>query len=264
VPRESGSTAQVVVYLRETTKEKQMQQQVCQAEKMATVGQLTAGLAHEINNPLGVILCYTGLLRQSVQNPEHAADLEIIERHTRQAQRVLQDLLNFARPKTADSGTADACAVAASVREVFIAQAAKKQVSTHIDCPDRPLPVRLGVGAMEQIISNLMINALDAVPQGAGQILIRVKESTGNMVMVEISDNGPGVATAHAPYIFDPFYSTKEIGAGTGLGLTVIYGIVHDIGGRVEIGQSGELGGARFSVYLPAAEPSHSTTGVNQ
>jgi two-component system, NtrC family, sensor kinase len=264
VPSDSGATAQVVVYLRETTREKQLQQQIWHAEKMATVGQLTAGLAHEINNPLGVILCYTGLLRQSLVTPDQTTDLDIIERHTRQAQRVLQDLLNFSRPKATDSETADACAVAASVREVFAAQAAKKQVHTQLDCPLRPLPVQLGVGAMEQVISNLIINALDAAPQGEGQILVRVGESAGNMVTVEIADNGPGVAAADAPYIFDPFFSTKEIGTGTGLGLTVIYGIIHDIGGRVEIDRSAELGGARFIVYLPAAKDDHQPDRLRQ
>ena len=100
---------------------------------MATVGKLTAGLAHEINNPLGVILCYATLLRQTITDPQQRTDLEIIERHTRQAQRVLQDLLNFARPKAAGSGTADACSVAAAMTEVFSVQAAKKGVRISLD-----------------------------------------------------------------------------------------------------------------------------------
>jgi signal transduction histidine kinase len=254
VPSENGSTGQVVVYLRETTKEKEMAQQIWQAQKMATVGKLTAGLAHEINNPLGVILCYTGLLQQSTKDPEQIEDLRIIERHTRHAQRVLQDLLNFARPKTSGSGCADACEVVASVCDVYSAQAAKKDVRTRLDCPENILMVRLGVGELEQVISNLMINALDAVEEGAGSILVRVGREDARTVFVAIADNGPGVASVHLPHVFDPFYTTKEIGAGTGLGLTVVYGIVNDAGGRVEIDRSAELGGALFTVYLPAAE----------
>ncbi len=253
VPSGSGRTAQIVVYLRETTREKQMLAQIWHAEKMATVGKLTAGLAHEINNPLGVILCYAGLLRQSLSAADQLADLTTIERHTRQAQRVLQDLLNFARPKATETGSADAGAVATSVREVFSAQATKKGASLLLDCPEEPLWVRLGVGEMEQVLSNLVINALDAVPEEGGRIRIQVGQAKGGRVTVEVADNGPGVAAADRPHIFDPFYSTKEIGAGTGLGLTVIYGIVTAAGGRVEIDRAADLGGARFTVSLPAA-----------
>ncbi len=255
VPSANNTIGQVVVYLRETTKEKQMLQQIWQAQKMATVGKLTAGLAHEINNPLGVILCYTGLLRQSISDSAQLEDLQIIERHTRHAQRVLQDLLNFARPKAAGSGSAEACGVVASVRDVYSAQAAKKKVRTLLDCPNRPLMVHLGVGELEQVISNLMINALDAVEEETGAILIRVGIADKQHVRIEIADNGPGVPSVHAPHIFDPFYTTKEIGAGTGLGLTVVYGIVNDVGGRVEVDRSAEMGGALFTVYLPVMHP---------
>lgn len=248
-----GIIDQVVVYLRETTMEKRMRMQVWQSERMATVGKLTAGLAHEINNPLGVILCYAGLLRQAITDPQQGADLEIIERHTRQAQRVLQDLLNFARPKAAGSGTTNACAVAASITEVFSVQAVKKGVRMALDCPVEWLMVRMGVGELEQVISNLVINALDAVGEQDGAIRIRVADSGGGMVAIEVADNGPGVAVDDVPHIFDPFFSTKEIGAGTGLGLTVVYGMVTDVGGKVEVDRSPELGGARFTVSIPRA-----------
>jgi C4-dicarboxylate-specific signal transduction histidine kinase len=223
------------------------------------VGKLTAGLAHEINNPLGVILCYAGLLKQTITDPQQATDLEIIERHTRQAQRVLQDLLNFARPKAAGSGTADACLVAASITEVFSVQAMKKGVRLTLDRPVAPLRLRMGVGELEQVISNLVINALDAVAEQTGDVRVHVRmvaaadTAAGNdMVAVEVDDNGPGVAAEDAPHIFDPFFSTKEIGAGAGLGLTVVYGMVADVGGSVEASRSIELGGAQFTVLLPA------------
>ena len=261
----NGAARQAVAYLRETTMEKRMRMQVWQSERLATVGKLTAGLAHEINNPLGVILCYTGLLRQAISDPDQTADLEIIERHTRQAQRVLQDLLNFARPKAAGSGTSDACAVAASIIEVFYVQAAKKHVAMHLACPATAQIVRIGVGELEQVISNLIINALDAVQEMTGEIRVGVLEAVDGMITVEVADNGPGVSAGDIPHIFDPFFSTKEIGAGTGLGLTIVYGIVTDVGGTVAVDASPELGGARFSVRLPSAGPDdgdeHAETG---
>jgi signal transduction histidine kinase len=252
---QSGQSDRVVVYVRETTMEKRMRAQVWQSEKMATVGKLTAGLAHEINNPLGVILCYAGLLRETLTNPQQTMDLDIIERHTRQAQRVLQELLNFARPKAAGSGTADACAVAASVTEVFSVKAAKRDVRLSIDVPSEALLVRMGVGELEQVISNLLINALDAVAQHEGQIMVRV-ESVQERVAIRVEDNGPGVASEDAPHIFDPFYTTKAVGAGTGLGLAVVYGLARDVGGEVGV-QPSDMGGAHFYVMLPAAERDH-------
>ena len=145
--------------------------------------------------------------------------------------------------------------MAALIKDVFSVQAAKKHVQIRLHCPVLPLMVGLGVDAMEQVISNLVINALDAVPAETGEILIRIVPAEGKLVVLEVADNGPGIATDLVDHIFDPFFTTKEVGAGTGLGLTVIYGIVSDVGGRVEIGRSSELGGACFTVYLPAAAP---------
>jgi signal transduction histidine kinase len=246
---QGGQTDRVVVYVRETPLEKRMRTQVWQSEKMATVGKLTAGLAHEINNPLGVILCYAGLLRQAITDPQQTADLDVIERHTRQAQRVLQELLNFARPKTAGSGSADACSVAASVSEVFSVQAAKKNARLSLTCPPEPLVVRLGIGELEQVVSNLVINAVDAVGEDNGEIGVRVAPASGRVAII-VEDNGPGVPAEETQHIFDPFYSPKAIGAGTGLGLTVVYGMVRDAGGEVVVDRS-PMGGARFTVLLP-------------
>ena len=248
---QDGQADRVVVYVRETTMEKRMRAQVWQSEKMATVGKLTAGLAHEINNPLGVILCYAGLLRETLSDAQQIMDLDIIERHTRQAQRVLQELLNFARPKAAGSGIADACTVAASVTEVFSVKAAKKQVRLDVTVPPEALMVRMGVGELEQVLSNLVINALDAVAERSGEIMVRVN-SVQDGVSIVVEDNGPGVAAEDAPHVFDPFYTTKPVGTGTGLGLAVVYGLVRDVGGEVEV-QRSDMGGARFSVVLPAA-----------
>jgi signal transduction histidine kinase len=245
-------TDRVVVSVREMTQEKRMRAQARHSEKMATVGKLTAGLAHEINNPLGVILCYAGLLRQAISDPQQIADLDIIERHTRQAQRVLQELLNFSRPKAAESGIADACVVTASVTEVFSVQSAKKNARLTLDCPSGPLMVRMGVGELEQIVSNLVINAVDAVAEGSGEIAVRIAAQDRHVALI-VEDNGPGVLAEDAPHIFDPFYSTKAIGAGTGLGLAVVYGMVRDAGGDVAVERS-SMGGARFMVTLPMAE----------
>jgi C4-dicarboxylate-specific signal transduction histidine kinase len=163
-------------------------------------------------------------------------------------------LLNFSRPKSTGLGTADAVAVVTSVTEVFSVQAGKKGVDIQLHCPRRALPVQMNVNDLEQVISNLIINAIDAVAEQRGEIRVRIT-ADGAMVTIIIDDNGTGIAADDAPHIFTPFFSTKEIGVGTGLGLTMVYGMVTDVGGWVEVGQSSDLGGAQFKVILPLANP---------
>ncbi|MEG6505491.1 c-type heme family protein [Nitratidesulfovibrio sp. 1201_IL3209] len=249
--RGADEPGRAAVYVRETTLEKRMFAQVSQSEKMVTVGKLAAGLAHEINNPLGVILCYAELLRRNTGDVQQQADLDVILRHTRQAQRVLRDLLNFARPKAAGVAPADIARVARSVAEVFGVQAAKKFATVTADTePDLP-PVTAGEQALEQIFSNLVLNALDALPaSGEGRVRIRVRrgENPGEVVAT-VADSGTGVPEHLRKDVFDPFFTTKEM--GTGLGLAVVYGLVVDAGGSVTAGDSAELGGAEFTVRLP-------------
>ena len=249
--RGADEPGRAAVYVRETTLEKRMFAQVSQSEKMVTVGKLAAGLAHEINNPLGVILCYAELLRRNTGDAQQQADLDVILRHTRQAQRVLRDLLNFARPKAAGAAPADIARVARSVAEVFAVQAAKKFATVTAETePDLP-PVTAGEQALEQIFSNLVLNALDALPaSGEGRVRIRVRrgENPGEVVAT-VADSGTGVPDHLRKDVFDPFFTTKEM--GTGLGLAVVYGLVVDAGGSVTAGDSAELCGAEFTVRLP-------------
>ena len=249
--RGADEPGRAAVYVRETTLEKRMFAQVSQSEKMVTVGKLAAGLAHEINNPLGVILCYAELLRRNTGDAQQQADLDVILRHTRQAQRVLRDLLNFARPKAAGVAPSDIARVARSVAEVFAVQGAKKFASVTAETERDLPPVTAGEQALEQIFSNLVLNALDALPaSGEGRVRIRVRrgENPGEVV-ASVADSGPGVPEHLRKDVFDPFYTTKEM--GTGLGLAVVYGLVVDAGGSVTAGDSAELGGAEFTVRLP-------------
>ncbi len=242
----------MVVYTRETTREKRMLSQMQQSEKMITVGKLAAGLAHEINNPLGVILCYAELLRQNMADEQQLQDLDVILRHTRQAQRVLQDLLNFARPKSSSTGQCDAGQVAGSIAEIFSVQAMKKGVTLLSSARPGVALVAMGENELEQVLSNLVLNALDAVAENSGEIFIDVQvEATVAVILV--SDNGPGVREENLGRIFDPFFTTKDPGAGTGLGLAIVYGIVTEAGGAVEVVKDRGTGGARFVVRLPLA-----------
>lgn len=243
----------IVVYAREITQEKRMLSQMQQSEKMITVGKLAAGLAHEINNPLGVISCYAELLRQNLGEEQQLQDLDVILRHTRQAQRVLRDLLNFARPKPSAYGECDAGIVAARITEIFSVQATKRGVTLLSNAQSVQAMVGLGENELEQILSNLVLNALDAVPEHTGEVFVDVRRNV-DAVCISVRDNGPGIIEDDLGRIFDPFFTTKDPGAGTGLGLTIVYGMLSEAGGSIEVSKDTQLGGARFDLCLPTAD----------
>lgn len=237
-----------VVYLRETTREKRMFDQMRQQEKLASVGRLAAGLAHEINNPLGVIMCYAELLQTQVGDSQARHDLDIILRHTLQAQRVVRDLLDFARPKDTRCEACDINDVLSDIVEIFMPKARKSGVNVSLDLePDLPR-VYADRDSLGQVFSNLLLNALDAVPERTGTIAISTC-GKGYGVTVTIRDNGPGIPEAHRDRIFDPFYTTKETGRGTGLGLAVVYGIMRDLNGNIDVSTDD---GATFILHFPA------------
>ncbi len=258
LPGSMDRGGRVVVYTRENTTEKRMLENMQQSEKLVTVGKLAAGLAHEINNPLGVILCYAELLRAAAATDQQRADVDVIIGHTKQAQRVLQDLLNFARPRGAGSGPCDPVSVVGSLAEVFSVQAAKRGVTLEADLPPDLPPVDISAQALEQIVSNLLLNAIDAVSdnghKGRAVRVTGAYDAESGTVRIVTRDDGPGILAEHMRHIFDPFFTTKEVGKGTGLGLAVAYGLVQQAGGTIEAHNED---GAVFTLTLAAAARAH-------
>lgn len=250
LPQTDDKPGRIVAYVRETTAERRMLARISQSERMASVGRLSAGLAHEINNPLGVILCYAELLRQGA-TPGQLADLDVILRHTRQAQRVLRDLLNFARPKAYMGIPTSAAVTARRVAEVFSVQAMRKGATLEVVAADDLPDVGISEQGLEQIVTNLLLNSIDAIPETDGKIRITVEAAGEGRVALRVDDNGPGLDDEAQRRVFDPFYTTKDM--GTGLGLAVVYGIAVDAGGTAEAKSSADLGGACFRVFLPVA-----------
>ena len=246
----SGHSRRFVVYARENTAERRMLEQLRQTEKLVAVGKLAAGLAHEINNPLGVIACYAELLRQSLVEPQALDDLAVIERHAVMAKKVLRDLLDFARPRPAKPGPCDIKALLSGLARIFEVQAQSRHSSLCLDVPEGIPLAKADAGALEQVLSNLLLNALDAVEPGQGRITLAAAASVdGEQVSLTVADNGPGIPAVDLPHIFDPFFTTKEAGRGTGLGLAVAYGLMRDMGGTIEARNDG---GAVFTLTLPA------------
>ena len=238
-----------VVYLQDVTQEKQMLGSMQQSEKLATVGQLAAGLAHEMNNPLGVIKCYAELLKGAGEGHPVAPDAEIILKHATQAQNVLQDLLNFARPKQVEPTSLDVGKAVQAVMGVFRVRAEKKSVALASEIAEGLPSIIANEQSVEQIFTNLLNNALDEVEPGVGEITVAVfHDAQRNDVVIRIRDNGQGIPGDSIKYLFDPFFTTKEVGKGTGLGLAVVYGLVQEMGGSIAVENDG---GAVFSVRLP-------------
>lgn len=263
----SSGRARAVIHLRETTEEKRMLLHLRQSEKLAAVGQLAAGLAHEINNPLGVIHCYAELLSAGAQSEQGKADLAIILRHVEQAQSVLRDLLDFARPHAACPGPCDVSAMLLSLREVFRPKLRLINAKMCLDVESGLPELYLDSGMLEQVLVNLLLNAIDAVGE-AGDIpgVINVtafRDGDSGHLAVLVADNGAGIDAAHLPKLFDPFFTTKEPGTGTGLGLAVAFALVRDMGGRLEVRNhdSGQGRGAAFLVLLPVDGEERAMTG---
>jgi signal transduction histidine kinase len=234
------------------------QERLVRSERLASVGRLSAGLAHEIGNPIAAILGFQELLLAGgLDEAEQRDFLERMRRETERIHRILRDLLDFARP--AQSQRAPKVerpgSVAGAVQSALALVKPQKafrdvEIETAIDA-DLP-PVALSEESLVQVLLNLLFNAVDAAPPKDGRIAVRARRA-GKCVRVEVTDNGPGIAPAIRDRLFEPFVTTKEVGKGTGLGLSVCRGLVESAGGTIDAEDSPE-GGARLVAELPAEE----------
>ncbi len=251
LPRQDQIGLRIVVHIREITLEKQLIERMQQAERLSATGKLAAGIAHEINNPLGVIQLYTDLVKDVVTDPETLNDLAVIAKHTRSVQTIIRDLLTLSRPKQAISGRCSINDVVNSIFEVFKTQGASKKIAVTFDLETSLPDIKCDAAILEQILTNLWLNAFDAIGEKNGTIHVTTQRSADNMVALVVEDNGHGIPKDVLSHIFDPFYTTKEIGKGTGLGLSVVYGFISELGGRIDV-ESDDT--TRFKVFFPILE----------
>ena len=246
---------------------KNNQAQLVQAGKLAAVGELAAGVAHELNNPLSAVLTYGVLLREKAQKapPEAIASipklierLEIIEKAAQRCKRIADNLLTFARQGESERGPVHlAELIDESVHLTRIVWRRKKVVIDRAVEADL-LPVWADRGQILQVLINLVGNAAAAVDDG-GRVEIGCRND-GDMRAIWVKDDGPGIDPEVADRIFDPFVTTKPVGEGTGLGLSIVFGIVQSHGGRIEVDSSD--GGATFRVFLPGNRDSSNEESV--
>jgi signal transduction histidine kinase len=261
IKRDRAKLEETVISLEEANRGlRRAQQEIIRAEKLASVGRLSAGIAHEIGNPMGIIAGYLELLKQPGLAEEQRNDF--IRRAEGEAGRVntiIRQLLDFARPPREERQCEVAVhAVIEEVRELCAIQPLLAGVAISVEAGAVNDRVEGNVDQFKQVFLNLIINAADAINSQtgrnrAGTIIIRTAniEAAGiSSLSIDIIDNGPGFAEAELANIFDPFYTTKEPGKGTGLGLSICFTIVESLGGSINAATSPE-GGALVSLILP-------------
>ncbi|MBE7448362.1 MAG: PAS domain-containing protein [Kofleriaceae bacterium] len=247
-------TAEAVVAIgQDQTRLRELQDQVIQAERLATLGQLAAGVVHELNNPLTSISVYAEyLLRKAERAGTDAGDVEKLSRIGQSAQRILRfarELVQYAKPVGYEIDVVDLNAV---VRQSLgfcehLFDRGGIEVSLELD-PALP-PVPAIPGQLEQVLINLLTNAAHAV-EGGGAVAVRTGAGPGQTVQVTVDDSGPGIAAEDRERIFEPFFTTKVDGKGTGLGLPIVKNIVEQHRGSIGVDRA-PAGGARFVVTLP-------------
>jgi signal transduction histidine kinase len=234
------------------------QQQLIQSEKLAAVGQLAAGIVHDVKNPLGVIKGMAEeLMEDAADDPEFRQGLLVIRDNANRANLIVTDLLKFARQSTPTMQKRDLRETMEGCLRLTDYLIRKGRVKAVTDFPKEAVWVTYDPQQIEQVVINLIQNAVQAMPDG-GEIEIRMVDR-GVEVLLEIKDNGKGIEPENLSRIFEPFFTTKPEGQGTGMGLAVTYGIVSRHGGRIDVSsQVGE--GTTFSIQLPK-EPEAAVVG---
>jgi two-component system NtrC family sensor kinase len=247
-----GDVVGTIVIVEDISTRVQLEEQLQISEKMASIGLLAAGVAHEVNTPLTGISSFTQMLLESAAPDDPSTKvLEKIERQTFRAAKIVNGLLNLARPAQVDSGPCDINAVINDVLSLLEHQFRNGSIQVRKELAPAA-PVVQGIEhKLQQVFLNLFLNARDAMPKGGWLTIVTREDRDG--AVVEIGDTGSGIPAEQLSRIYDPFFTTKEIGKGTGLGLSITYGIVQEHGGTItcdsQVGQ-----GTRFSIRLPLAE----------
>jgi len=235
-----------------------LQRQVVRQERLAAVGALVSGVAHELNNPLQAILGVAELIeRRKELAPDVLADVAILKTQSKRAREIIRSLARFASQQSGPPALVDLQDVVAEVIQLRRPNLEQSSIAFEVESSVTH-KVHANVTELVQVLLNFVINAQQAIEstgRAGGRILVRLAD-TGTRVRVEVHDDGTGIDAEHESKLFQPFFTTKPVGKGSGLGLSISYGIIHSYGGS--IGHAGNpWGGATFFFELPAVEASH-------
>jgi two-component system NtrC family sensor kinase len=234
---------------------KQAQDEIIRSEKLATVGRLAAGIAHEIGNPIGIVLGYLDLLESDDISREEKRDyLKRIESEVNRINQIIRQLLDFSRPSSGKADETPVHKIVTKTVEMFKPQPMMEDIEIHLELGAAKDRVLADPNELQQVFLNIIMNAADAlfVKDASGsekQLLIKT-ENVGDSIRLHLSDNGPGMSEDELSHIFDPFFTTKDPGKGTGLGLSVCYRIVEGLGGSIRA-ESTQGVGMTLLITLP-------------
>jgi PAS domain S-box-containing protein len=248
---EKGKIAGMVSSGRDVTESKQFEQQLAQSEKFAAMGQMMAGAAHELNNPLTAILGISDLLRERATDETTRRQVDLILQQARRAAGIVLSLLAFSRPSAHGQAKIDLKAVVEEALQMESALLAQKNIRIKFDAPEKALFVEGNRRLLTQVFSNLIANAEQSISaaRDGGTLSVSISSLDG-CIRVSFTDDGPGIAPEITGKIFDPFFTTKRPGGGSGLGLTIALAVIKEHGGSIEV-QSTPGSGATFDVMLP-------------
>jgi two-component system, NtrC family, sensor kinase len=242
-----------LVIMDDITERVELESQLSQADKLSSIGLLAAGVAHEVNTPLAVISSYTQMLAKQLQgDPQKSGLLEKITRQTFRASEIVNNLLNFSRTSGTEFGDIDINKVISDTLALLEHQFKTAKIQVHTELTTGISAIQGNSGRLQQVFLNLFLNAKDAMA-GGGQL--KVATSNGEVVSVRVTDTGSGIAPEHIQRIYDPFFTTKTApqegqNRGTGLGLSVTYGIIQEHAGKIRV-ESNPGAGTTFALDFP-------------
>ena len=247
----SNTVTHFVAVERDITEELQLRDQLVHTERLSAVGELVAGVAHEINNPLQTIVGCVELMLDGQKDPQLRRDLDVVRTEAARAGQIVRNLLAFVRRSAPDRVSVDLNQIVRATVDMREYHLHQRNIVLTTKYDPGPLPVLVNREEILQIILNLVLNAEQAIASSTGHGTITIRTFVaGKFQCVEVSDDGPGISPELRGRIFEPFFSTKEVGEGTGLGLSISHGIASAHGGSLEVCGGGT--GACFKLSLPA------------
>jgi len=237
-------------------------EQLRHSDRLATIGQLAAGVAHELGTPLSVVSGRAQLVAADpAVSDEVRANARIVVEQAARMSEIIRQLLDFSHRRRAQPVPTDLRRVVGRMLDLLSAVGGRRTVRFELEAPQEPAMAAVDEGQLQQALTNIVLNGVQAMPQG-GRIRVRIasvrttpppalEKGEGEYRRIDVEDEGAGIAPEHLPHIFEPFFTTKGVGEGTGLGLSVAHGIIADHGGWIDV-ESAPGRGTSFHVYLPA------------
>lgn len=259
----SGQITYLDGYVEDVTPLREAERALHQAEKLAAIGQVFSGVAHELNNPLSAILLFAEDLMIAERPSDETEALQIIAQQARRSRTIVRELLSFVRRREISRAPVCAKELLDQIARTLHPQIESLGVALHVEVSTADL-IHVDSSGMEQVLTNIVMNAAQATGKG-GNIWVRAYPEFGGYV-IDVVDDGPGIPEAVLPRMFEAFYTTKPMGHGTGLGLSVSAGLIEQHGGTIVAANrdSGEGSGARVTVRLPAPAKAHPIVGSEE